>query len=134
MAKKVKAKKVVVLKRRIFVFGSNREGRHGLGAALHALDQWGAVLGQDEGLQGDAYGIITKELRRWKPPVTVEEVQEGVDRFLAFAGQHPEMEFILSPIGCGLAGFCIEDIAPMFEDRPGNILLPKEFAEYLYGR
>lgn len=125
MAGKVRAK------RRIFVFGSNREGRHGLGAALHALEQWGAVLGQAEGLQGNSYGIVTKELRRWKPKVSLVEVAEGIERFLAFVRAHPTWEFILTPIGCGLAGFTVEQIAPMFAFYPAlpNLVIPPEFRD-----
>jgi len=110
----------------IFVFGSNRQGRHGKGAALKAME-YGAVYGQPEGLQGNAYAIITKELRKYWPKVTLDEVAAGVTRFLSFAGHHPTWAFTVSPIGCGLAGFSPKEIAPMFRFRPENVLLPWEF-------
>lgn len=112
---------------RIFVFGSNREGRHGAGAARAALRQHGAVYGQAEGLQGSSYAIITKELRPDHPPVTLAEVADGVARFLAFARSRPDLEFVVTPIGCGLAGFAPSQIAPLFRDRPDNVDLPNIF-------
>jgi len=101
--------------RKIFVFGSNREGRHGKGAALYAKQHFGAIQGHPEGLQGDSYAIITKELRPWRPKVTIEEVKAGVDKFMEFAIHHPEMEFMVTPIGTNLAGFTIQEIAPLFK-------------------
>lgn len=99
----------------IFVFGSNRQGIHGAGAALEARQRYGAILGQPEGLQGDSYAIVTKELRPDQPPVTLEEVQRGVTNFLNFARAHPELWFYVTPVGTGLAGFTMDQIAPMFE-------------------
>jgi len=115
----------------IFVFGSNREGRHGAGAALHALCRYGAVYGQAEGLQGQSYAIVTKELRRGAPGVTLEEIAAGVRRFVAFARARPDLHFQVTPIGCGLAGFEDEEIAPLFEDAPSNVLLPMRFNDVL---
>ena len=105
---------------KIFVFGSNRQGRHGKGSALEARLQWGAKYGQAEGLQGNSYGIITKELRHDYPSVTLNEVKQGVDKFLTFAKDHPEHEFIVVAIGCSLAGFKYEQIKPLFKDTPKN--------------
>jgi len=115
----------------IFVFGGNREGRHGAGAALHALCRYGAVYGQAEGLQGQSYAIVTKELRRGAPRVSLEEVAAGVERFLAFARSHPELTFQLTPIGCGLAGFAEAEIAPLFAGAPPNVALPERFTAVL---
>jgi hypothetical protein len=112
---------------KIFVFGSNRQGRHGAGAALYAVQNYGAIYGQAEGLQGSSYAIITKELRSYKPKVTIEEVRVGVEKFLQFAKDHPELQFYVTPIGCGLAGFTPEQIAPFFKECPSNIELPEEF-------
>lgn len=115
--------------RKIFVFGSNREGRHGKGAALEARQRYGARHGHAEGLQGDSYAIITKELRSDYPPVTLSEVACGVKRFIRFAQDHPEMTFQVTAIGCGLAGFSPAEIAPMFAGAPGNVRLPPEFGK-----
>ncbi len=69
----------------IFVFGSNREGRHGAGAAKYAVEHHGAVIGQPHGLQGASYAIVTKELRGGKAPVTLDEIELNVGRFIRFA-------------------------------------------------
>lgn len=113
--------------RKVFVFGANREGRYGKGAALIARQHHGAIYGQAEGLQGNSYGIITKELRRGFPKVALKEIRIWVDKFLRFARKHPELQFQVSPIGCGLAGFTPEQIAPLFERSPDNVGLPVEF-------
>lgn len=111
----------------IFVFGSNRQGRHGKGAALEACRKHGAVYGQAEGRQGDSYAIVTKELRLDYPPVRLSQVAEGVRRFLMYARSHPELIFRVTPIGCGLAGFVPQQIAPLFTNAPANVILPPEF-------
>ena len=113
----------------IFVFGSNRQGRHGKGAALFARQHHGAIYGQAEGLQGSSYAIITKELRPNFPPVTLPEVERGVRSFLQFAASNPHYTFDVSPIGCGLAGFKPSQIAPLFANHPSNVHLPKEFLD-----
>lgn len=111
----------------IFVFGSNREGRHGAGAAKCAMMEYGAIYGQAEGLQGHSYAIVTKELRRDHPPVTLDEIKTGVDRFKEFADGHRGMIFRVTPIGCGLAGFTPKQIAPLFDGCPHNVELPDCF-------
>jgi hypothetical protein len=115
----------------VFVFGSNREGRHGKGAALLAKRKWGAVYGQAEGLQGNSYAIVTKELRYDQSPITLLEIENGVRKFIDFASNKPDWLFIVSKIGCGLAVFTPEQIAPMFRGCAKNICLPKEFQEIL---
>ena len=109
----------------VFVFGSNRQGRHGLGAALEARKRWGAVYGIPEGRQGDSYAIVTKELRRSEPPVSLLEVKLGIARFLRYAENHPSVTFHLTKVGCGLAGFNEDLIAPLFKDAPRNVIRPK---------
>ena len=111
----------------ILVFGSNRQGRHGKGAALEALQKYGAVHGQAEGRQGNSYGIVTKELRKDCKPVDLWDVAQGIEKFLGYASKHPELDFIVSPIGCGLAGFKSFQIAPLFAKAPWNVKLPVEF-------
>lgn len=115
----------------IFVFGSNRQGRHGKGAALEAMQKWGAIYGQAEGRQGNSYAIVTKELRMDQPRVTLREVIRGVDRFIDYATLHPELQFVIMAIGCGLAGFIPKQIAPLFQDAPSNCRLPEQFIKVL---
>ena len=47
----------------IFVFGSNPEGIHGGGAAKVAHENFGAIYGMGEWIQGSSYAIPTKDLR-----------------------------------------------------------------------
>ncbi len=116
--------------RRIFVFGSNRQGLHGKGSALEAKKHYGAINGQAEGLQGNSYAIITKELRDDHKPVTLKEIKDGVKRFLKFAKQHPELTFDVQAIGCGLAGRTPKQVAPMFWGHSSNVKLPKPFIKW----
>lgn len=103
----------------IFVFGSNREGRHGKGAALTARQRWGAIYGQPSGLQGRSYAIITKELRPWVEQVSLQEIKQQIKEFQLFAVNHPEYTFLITRIGCGLAGWNWEkDIKPIFDSLP----------------
>jgi hypothetical protein len=109
----------------IFVFGSNLAGRHGKGAALHAKKHFGAVYGQAEGLQGNSYAIPTKDERLRSLPL--ENVRRHAAIFLAFAHQNPSMVFRMTAIGCGLAGYKPEQIAPFFDEASANVILPAEF-------
>ena len=109
----------------IFVYGSNRQGRSGAGAALYAVQYHGAKYGVAEGPTGEAYAIVTKELRPEYPPVTLDEVREGVQRFLEYARTHYDLTFQVTRIGCGLAGFNEKAIAPLFSGAPYNCVLPE---------
>lgn len=106
----------------IFVFGSNLAGRHGKGAALCAYRQHGAIYGRGVGLQRDSYAIPTKGLKLEVLPLG--EIAEHVRVFLAFASNNPQLVFNVTKIGCGLAGYKEEQIAPMFQDAPINCILP----------
>ena len=112
----------------IFVFGSNIPGLHGKGAAKFAVQHYGAVYGQGEGLQGRSYALPTK--RRWNQALTLAEVKRSVTRFVKFAQDHPELQFFVTRVGCGLAGFTDEYIAPMFVDAPLNCDLPWGWRDY----
>lgn len=101
--------KVTTLKpNQIFVFGSNLAGRHGKGAALYARQHFGAIYGQGVGRQGQCYAIPTKDSRIKTLPLTVIKVY--VDEFLDYAEQHKDLEFLLTPIGTGLAGYSLNDL------------------------
>lgn len=106
----------------IFVFGSNLAGRHGAGAALHALKYKGAVSGVGVGLQGRSYAIPTKDERLRTLPLS--RIKQYVDGFVLFAGAHPLMLFEVTRVGCGLAGYSDGDISPMFRQAPVNCMLP----------
>lgn len=114
-------------KNQIFVFGSNQSGRHGKGAAKTALG-FGAKFGQAEGLQGNAYGIPTKD-KTISRTLSINEIKPYVDRFIEFAKQNPNLIFLVTEIGCGLAGYKVKDIATLFEEaiKVKNICLPVRF-------
>jgi len=114
---------------RVFVFGSNERGVHGAGAAAYAVQHHGAVVGQGEGLQGNSYAIPTKD--RYIRTLPLEYIDEYVRRFLEFAFEHPELEFDMTRIGCGLAGYCDEEIAPMFKSVPSNCWLPEAWKQWV---
>lgn len=104
----------------IFVFGSNLRGLHGGGAAYVAYRKFGAIMGQGVGLQGQSYAIPTMQ-------GGVETIRPYVDEFIEFAKAHPELTFLVTRIGCGIAGFTDDEISPLFEKAHDveNIVLPK---------
>lgn len=110
----------------VFVFGSNLAGMHGGGAARVARLRFGAVMGNGVGMQGRSYAIPTMQ-------GGTETIRPYVNDFIAYAKEHPELTFLVTPIGCGIAGFEPEDIAPLFENACNveNIWLPKSFWEVL---
>ena len=112
-------------KNQIFVFGSNYAGQHGKGAALLAMRKFGARRGQGMGLMGQSYGIATKGHRL--DVLSLREIEVQCDRFKRYALAHPEFEFLVTEIGCGLAGYRPKDIAPFFVDSPSNVVLPEAF-------
>lgn len=106
----------------IFVFGSNLAGRHGKGAALTARKEYGAVYGRGRGRTGHAYAIPTKDERLQSLPLN--RIHGCVCEFLEYARAHPELQFQVTRIGCGLAGYTDEQIAWMFKAAPDNCMLP----------
>ena len=110
----------------IFVFGSNLAGAHGGGAARLAYNRFGAIWGQGVGLQGQSYAIPTMQ-------GGVETIKPYVDEFIRFAKQHPKFKFLVTRIGCGIAAFTPEEIAPLFKDaiEVKNVILPEDFVEVL---
>ena len=110
----------------VFVFGSNLAGMHGGGAAATAHRCFGAVWGKGVGLYGQSYAIPTMQ-------GGVETIKPYVDDFIAFAQEHSELRFLVTRVGCGIAGFKDEDIAPLFVGalNQENIVLPYEFHKVL---
>jgi hypothetical protein len=115
----------------IFVFGSNEAGIHGAGAAKFAKEECGAIQGVGIGIQGDSYGIPTKDsnfnvLPLWK-------IKIYVDDFSTYASRHTGRHFDVTEVGCGLAGLKPEQIAPFFRScmQLSNVSLPQRFLEEL---
>ncbi|MDI3505261.1 MAG: hypothetical protein PWQ81_483 [Bacteroidota bacterium] len=112
----------------VFVFGSNLEGAHGGGAAATAYRHFGAIWGQGVGLQGNSYGIPTMH-------GGVEAIRPYVEEFIDFARSHPELHFLVTRVGCGIAGFRDEEIAPLFAEAAHleNVWLPASFHAVIDG-
>ncbi len=112
----------------VFVFGSNEAGRHSAGAAKTACDKFGATYGQGFGLQGKSFAIPTKDLDIKTLPLN--KIKLYVDEFLIFATERPDLVFLVTPVGTGLAGLSAKDIAPLFKRALDikNIVLPEIFA------
>lgn len=110
----------------VFVFGSNLAGMHGGGAARAALLHFGAIMGKGVGIQGQSYAIPTMQ-------GGVETIKPYVDDFIRYAQEHPSLTFLVTRIGCGIAGFTDAEIAPLFADATSlkNVVLPRSFWDYL---
>lgn len=106
----------------IFVFGSNLQGMHGGGAARIAYEKFGAIWGQGVGLQGQSYGIPTMH-------GGVDVIKPYVDEFIEFAKTHSGLKFLVTRVGCGIAGFKDKEMAPLFEGAKvlENVYLPESF-------
>lgn len=107
----------------IFVFGSNAAGRHGGGAARFALDRFGAVLGQGHGPQGQSYAVDTMS--------GLDAMAHDIGQFLGYAASHPDKVFLVTELGCGIAGYAPADVAPMLAGAPANVALPASFLELI---
>jgi len=114
----------------IFVFGSNLAGKHNGGGAKIALEKFGAIYGQGVGIQGQSYAIPTLGFRFEK--LNLDQIKFYIQDFLYYAFINPEKEFLVTKIGCGIAGYSVKQIAPLFlQFLPlkslNNIILPIEF-------
>lgn len=115
----------------VFVFGSNTEGRHGKGAAKTALDKFGAIQGKAEGLQGQSYAVITKDLSKGERSIPLERIGKGLQDLMLFAQENTDKRFYVTKLGSSLAGYSVEEIKSLFEALkkliPENVILPKEY-------
>lgn len=115
----------------VFVFGSNTEGMHAGGAARMAMN-WGAVYGKAFGLQGKTFAIPTVDYTR-SGKMSIDEIKKYVDEFLDFTVKNKDKKFLVTEIGCGIAGFKVSEIAPLFRKalEYSNVYLPERFINYL---
>jgi hypothetical protein len=109
----------------VFVFGSNLRGAHAGGAARLAKERFGAQEGVGEGLTGQSYAFPTLTASFEK--VSHAALQKSRDRLYETARKHPEKTFLLTKVGCGIAGFSEDEIRPLFADPPPNIVLPEDW-------
>ena len=109
----------------VFVFGSNAAGFHAGGAAAQAMHDFGAIWGQGEGLQGRSYAIPTME--------GLDNMKAAIERFVLYATEHKEQRFLVTRIGCGIAGYSAQQIAPLFSGCVSleNVTLPADFWDVL---
>ena len=110
----------------VFVFGSNKEGMHGGGAARIAYKEFGAIWGEGVGMTGRCYAIPTMD-------GSLDIIRKHVDDFTEYAAAHPELTFLVTRIGCSIAGWRDSEIAPLFgkASELGNVTLPEEFWKIL---
>lgn len=113
----------------IFVFGSNLAGMHCGGAARTAVKHFGAIMGQGTGLQGQSYAIPTMQ-------GGVDTIKPYVDEFFDLATEWDQTTFYVTRIGCGIAGFTDEEIAPLFSRALDlyNVVLPESFVKVILAR
>ncbi|MBP6568958.1 MAG: hypothetical protein KA270_17415, partial [Saprospiraceae bacterium] len=120
-----------LLPKQIFVFGSNEAGTHGAGAAKLALDKFGATNSKGIGLQGNSYALPTKD--KMIKTLPLSKIQTYVDTLWQFAKDTPMLQFLITKVGCGLAGYTEKDIAPLFFKFVvlDNVTLPQEFIDII---
>lgn len=114
-----------LLPNQIFVFGSNLGGRHAGGAARLAKDRFGAEEGVGEGLTGQSYAFPTLTAAFAK--VSPAALETSRNRLFATARENPDKVFLLTKVGCGIAGFREDQIRPLFENAPPNLVLPDDW-------
>lgn len=112
----------------IFVFGSNLAGKHYGGAAKYAVEKFGAELGVGGGLTGQSYALPTMDQEF--EPLPLGAIEQAVEGFKSFALANPALEFYVTRVGCGIAGFSDSDIAPMFIGSPSNCSFDPQWASY----
>lgn len=110
----------------VFVFGSNAHGAHGGGAARIAYDRFGAVWGEGHGHHGRTYAIDTMS--------GLDTLGAEARVFVEYAASHPELRFLLTPVGCGIAGYTPAQVAPLFTGLPPNVTVPASFVPHLAER
>lgn len=117
--------------RHVFVFGSNKLGIHGAGSAKTATSHWGAIEGIGSGRSGNSYALVT----RLSPQrsVDIAQLRREIRKFLKYAHDHPELVFLMTAVGCGMAGFAPAIVAPMFVAMalPANVILPIEWSSVI---
>ena len=120
----------------LFVYGSNEQGKNFGGAAKVAQEKHGAQWGKGFGRQGNSFAIPTVSGPTGEPGVEIsfDTLKFYIDCFLLYAKTHPELEFQVTRIGCGLAGWKDEDVAPLFIDAPANCKFDSAWTPYLPGK
>jgi len=121
----------------IFVFGSNLAGIHGGGAALLAKNKFGAKQGVGIGITGNCYALPTKDFNIQTLPINSEKgycIKQFVEYLLLNCKNFINNHFLITEVGCGLAGYKPEQIAPLFSgfENLNNVSLPQTFIDIIY--
>jgi hypothetical protein len=117
------------LKEEVFVFGSNLKGIHGKGAAKVAAILFGAKHGFFSGRCGNSYAIPTKDENI--QTISLDRIKPYIDEFIRRSHKYQEVEYFVTRVGCGLAGYEDKDIAPLFKGCGDNVSFPEEWKEYI---
>jgi len=127
---------VIEIEDEVFVFGSNELGIHGGGAARVARNQHGAVLHQGFGPQGNSFGIPTCSKPTGEPnhEISLKKLDFYIRCFILWATMTPEKRFKVSQVGCGLAGWTAEEVAPLFINAPDNCSFDTDWKPFLGNR
>lgn len=113
----------------VFVFGSNMAGQHAGGAARTALEHFGAMQGVGRGWSGQSYAIPTMNEHLQQMPLS--QIQHYIDDFKIYTKNHAKMTYFITSIGCGVAGYKTEEIAPMFKGISHNVIFPHSFRPFV---
>lgn len=113
----------------IFVFGSNMAGTHAGGAAKIALQHFGATKGVGRGWAGQSFAIPTMNEHLQQMPLS--QIQHYIDDFKIYVKHHPKMKFFITAVGCGVAGYKVEEIAPMFKGIGQKVIFPASFRPFV---
>lgn len=117
----------------IFVFGSNERGIHGAGSAYAAVTKYGAKRFIGRGISGMSYAIPTKDTNI--KTRSLEDIKVDVNIFVDFVNSNKDINFFITRVGCGLAGYHDHQIAPMFKGinfHLGNCNFPKTWLDYMF--
>lgn len=113
----------------IFVFGSNMAGTHQGGAAKTALLHFGATKGVGRGWAGQSFAIPTMNEHLQQMPLS--QIQHYIEDFKIYTKNHPKMKYFITAVGCGVAGYKVEEIAPMFKGISRNVIFPVSFRPFV---
>nr|WP_174505439.1 hypothetical protein [Acinetobacter sp. Marseille-Q1620] len=113
----------------VFVFGSNMAGTHAGGAAKMAVEHFGAVKGVGRGWAGQSFAIPTMNEHLQQMPLS--QIQHYIEDFKIYTKNHPKMKYFITSIGCGVAGYKTEEIAPMFKGISHNVIFPISFRPFV---
>ncbi len=109
----------------VFIFGSNLAGRHAGGAARQAHEDFRAEWGVGEGLTGKCYAFPTLDENHQKR--SDEDLKESVKKLWLTVVANHDKEFLLTKVGCGIAGYSENYMRDLFKGFPKNLIKPENW-------